>query len=258
MESLSVLNHLGLQASHRLSKSRLSRTDRIQQRLGLEFTSPGLLLEALTHPSYLNENPGAPTNSYQRLEFLGDAILGSITAEELFRRYPDLSEGELTRFRSHLVQEKSLARIASELGLGEYLHVGRGEEASGGRHRDSNLAAALEALIGAVYLDQGADVAKSLVLNLLGDEIARAEESGGAPLDPKSHLQEMVQAKHGHLPCYRVVNTEGPDHKRRFTVEVWLENRVAGVGTAQRKLDAEREAASRAIEAFTTSPTYEE
>ena len=173
----------------------MSRTDRIQQRLGLEFTSPGLLVEALTHPSYLNENPDSPTNSYQRLEFLGDAILGSITAEELFRRYPDLSEGELTRFRSHLVQEKSLARIASELELGEYLHVGRGEEASGGRHRNSNLAAALEALIGAVYLDQGADVAKSLVLNLLGDEIARAEESGGAPLDPKSHLQEMVQAQ---------------------------------------------------------------
>ena len=231
----------------------MSGTDGIQQRLGLEFNSPGLLVEALTHPSYLNENPDAPTNSYQRLEFLGDAILGSITAEELFHRYPDLPEGELTRFRSHLVQERSLAEIASELDLGEYLYVGRGEEASGGRHRSSTLAAALEALIGAVYLDQGADVARALVMDLLGGEIARAEESGGAPLDPKSHLQEMVQAKHGHLPCYRVVNTEGPDHKRIFTVEVWLENRVAGVGTAQRKLDAEREAASMAIEALGAS-----
>ena len=115
-----------------LIRDRLSQTDRIQQRLGLAFNRPSLLVEALTHPSYLNENPGLRAASYQRLEFLGDAILGSVTALELFQRYPELSEGELTRLRSHLVQERSLARIASELDLGDYLDMGRGEEASGG------------------------------------------------------------------------------------------------------------------------------
>lgn len=234
-----------------LIRDRLSQTDRIQQRLGLAFNRPSLLVEALTHPSYLNENPGLRAASYQRLEFLGDAILGSVTALELFQRYPELSEGELTKLRSHLVQERSLARMAAELDLGDYLDMGRGEEASGGRCRDSNLAAALEALIGAVHLDQGADIAKTLILDLVADEIERAEKSG-APQDPKSQLQEMVQAGGGEPPHYRVVNAEGPDHSRTFTVEVLVEGRVLGMGSGKRKLDAERGAASRAIEVFTS------
>jgi len=209
-----------------LIRDRLSQTDRIQQRLGLAFNRPSLLVEALTHPSYLNENPGLRAASYQRLEFLGDAILGLVTALELFQRYPELSEGELTRLRSHLVQERSLARMAAELDLGDYLDMGRGEEASGGRCRDSNLAAALEALIGAVHLDQGADIAKTLILDLVADEIERAEKSG-APQDPKSQLQEIVQSRYQTTPLYELVASEGPDHARRFTIEVIVAGRVS-------------------------------
>ena len=225
------------------------RPKEIQRRLGLRFNSPSLLVEALTHPSFLNENPGSPLASYQRLEFLGDAVLGSIVALELFQRFPDLSEGELTRLRSHLVQGSSLAQIATRLDLGSCLSLGKGEEASGGRHRESNLAAAFEALMGAVFLDQGADAARTLILDLLSEEMEEAQK-GGPPTNPKSQLQEMVQAGGGEPPRYRVVSLGGPDHNKTFAVEVLVDSRVLGVGSGKRKLDAEREAASKAIEAL--------
>ena len=224
--------------------------------LGLSFDSPDLLVEALTHPSYLNENPDAAQASYQRLEFLGDAILGYVIASELFRRFPGQPEGELTRMRSHLVQERTLAAVGESLELGKRLFMGRGEETNGGRRRSSNLAEAVEALIGAVYLDKGPDSARCLILKLLCEEIARVEDRGHAPLDPKSHLQEVVQGLHGPLPRYRVVDESGPDHKRTFTVEVVLENRVAGIGIARRKVDAERMAAENALTSLAdSSPT---
>ena len=225
------------------------RPEEIQRRLGLRFNSPSLLVEALTHPSFLNENPGSPLASYQRLEFLGDAILGSVVALELFQRCPDLSEGELTRLRSHLVQGSSLARVAARLDLGSCLNLGRGEEAGGGRHRESNLAAAFEALVGAVFLDQGADAARAFILEFLSEDMEEAQK-GGPPTDPKSQLQEMVQAGGGEPPQYRVVSLKGPDHSKTFAVEVLVDSRVLGVGSGKRKLNAEREAASKAIEAL--------
>ena len=235
------------------SGSGLSELEWAASELGLSFDSPSLLVEALTHPSFLNENPEAGRTSYQRLEFLGDAVLGYVTASELFRRFPDLHEGELTKLRAHLVQERTLAAAGEFLNLGERLFMGRGEEAIGGRRRSSNLAAALEALIGAAYLDQGPSAARNLILRLLASEIEKVEDRGGAPLDPKSHLQEVVQARHEPLPQYRVVDARGPDHRRTFTVEVLLENRVAGVGVARRKVDAERMAAAKALESLSAS-----
>ncbi len=223
-------------------------------RLGLSFDSPNLLIEALTHPSFLNETPDASRASYQRLEFLGDAVLGYVAASELYQRFPTLDEGELTKLRAHLVQERTLAAAAEELDLGNLLHMGRGEEANGGRERSSNLAAAVEAIIGAAYLDQGPEAARSLILNLLSPEIKLIKRMGHAPLDPKSHLQEVVQARHDSLPQYRVVDERGPDHRRTFIVEVLLDNRIAGVGVASRKVDAERKAAAKALK---TLPTLE-
>ena len=230
----------------------MSEIEWAADKLGLSFGSPALLIEALTHPSFLNENPDEPRASYQRLEFLGDAVLGYVTAAELFRRFPTLDEGELTKLRAHLVQERTLAATAETLDLGNRLFMGRGEEAIGGRQRSSNLAAAVEALIGAAYLDKGPEAARNLILKLLSPEIELAEEMGHAPLDPKSHLQEVVQARHEPLPQYRVVDEHGPDHRRTFIVEVLLEDRVAGVGVARRKVDAERKAAQKALRTLST------
>ncbi len=232
--------------------SNLSEIEWAAERLGLSFDSPALLVEALTHPSFLNENPDASRTSYQRLEFLGDAVLGYVTASELFCRFAALPEGELTKLRAHLVQERSIASIGESLELGAQLSMGRGEEANGGRHRSSNLAAAVEALIGATYLDKGPHTARSLILKLLAPEFQQVEQRGHAPLDPKSHLQEVIQARHEPLPQYRVVDEYGPDHQRTFTVEVLLEDRVAGVGVAGRKVDAERKAAEEALLSLAT------
>ena len=231
----------------------MSEAEWAVERLGLSFDSPALLVEALTHPSFLNEYPETGRASYQRLEFLGDAVLGYVTASELFRRFPTLHEGELTKLRAHLVQERTIAAVGESIHLGDQLFMGRGEEAIGGRRRSSNLAAGVEALIGATYLDQGPDAAKDLILKLLSHEIERAEQRGHAPLDPKSHLQEVVQARHEPLPQYRVVDQRGPDHRRTFTVEVLLEDRVAGVGVARRKVDAERKAAEEALTSLAAS-----
>jgi ribonuclease-3 len=231
----------------------LSQAQWAAEKLGLSFDSPTLLVEALTHPSFLNENPETARASYQRLEFLGDAVLGYVAASELFRRFPALPEGELTKLRAHLVQERSLAAVGEALDLGDQLYMGRGEEANGGRHRSSNLAASVEALIGAAYLDQGQYAVKLLILKLLAPEIERVERQGHAPMDPKSRLQEVVQARNEPLPHYRVVDEHGPDHQRTFTVEVLLEDHVAGVGVARRKVDAERKAAAKALRSLKKS-----
>ena len=221
--------------------------EEIQRRLELRFNSPTLLTEAFTHPSFSNENEDSKHVAYQRLEFLGDAVLGSVIALELFERCPHLGEGELTKLRSHIVQGSSLANIALRLDLGHYLNLGKGEDAGGGRHRESNLAAVLEALIGAVFLDQGPDVVKAFILRLFSEEIVNAQQNG-PPTDPKSKLQELIQARGGEPPKYSVVRLTGPDHNRTFGVEVLVGNCVLGSGTGKKKLEAEMEAASKAID----------
>lgn len=175
--------------------------EELEARLGLAFRDRRLLEQALVHPSYLNENPGFPLGSNERLEFLGDAVIGLVVGLELFQRQPHLSEGELTKLRSYLVRGETLARVAGGLKLGLYLALGRGEEATGGRRRRSNLAAALEALVGAIFLDQGYEVARGFVLRAMDGEIAEVLREG-VPQDAKSRLQEVLQRMGNPPPHY--------------------------------------------------------
>jgi len=167
----------------------------------------------------LNENPDFRLGSNERLEFLGDALLSLVIAEFLFREFGDLSEGELTKLRSDLVRQDSLARLASSLGLGQYLYLGQGEEKGGGRKRSRNMACTLEALIGAAFVDQGFDVTRDLILRLFASSISDLRERGQAS-DCKSRLQELIQAESQERPVYRLVEAVGPDHDKTFWVEV--------------------------------------
>ena len=222
-------------------------TERLASALGWHFRDQGLLNRALVHRSFLNEQGGSPLDSYERLEFLGDAVLELVVSTELYHRLPQLSEGELTKIRSGLVCRESLAQAARRLDLGDYLLLGKGEETSGGRQRDSILAAAFEAVAAAVYLDQGYDTARAFIVDALADDLEQTYQQGTAPENPKSSLQEHMQGQSKPAPRYQVVSTEGPDHSPVFTVEVLIEDQVIGTGKGGKKADAERAAALDAL-----------
>jgi len=224
----------------------------MQEHLGFRFSDPALLRDALTHTSYVNENPEQGATDNERLEFLGDAVLDFLVAEELYRRYPAAREGELTAMRAALVQTHTLARVSSRLHLSHHLFLGRGEEASGGRERPANLCAALEAVIGATYLDHGLGEARQLVHRLLGDALASLGETK-AMRDPKSLLQEQVQARSHLTPVYRTVSESGPDHAKQFVVEVLVGDQVLGCGRGSNKQAAEQAAARAALESPTVA-----
>ena len=220
----------------------------LELKIRLRFKNRRLLEQALAHPSYLNEiqdDPGTG-DSYERLEFLGDSALGLAITLELYKRYPDLAEGELTKLRSSLVRRMTLARVARRLELGQHLNLGKGEESTGGRDRDSNLADAFEALVGAVFLDNGFDITTKFILEIMREEVESLLEDG-IPEDPKSRLQELIQRTGGPSPSYRVVKAGGPDHHKSFSVEVVMDDRVMGTGHGRRKLDAEKQAAKEAL-----------
>ena len=221
--------------------------DSLQKSLKVRFEKPLLLEQALVHSSYLNEYPGAALASNERLEFLGDAILGLIVAERLYQEFPDMAEGEMTRIRSVLVRRETLAHIAAGLKIGDYLCLGKGEEAGGGRRKPANLSAALEAVIAAVFLDRGLDATSEVVLGWLEGELQEVVGRGKG-VDYKSCLQELVQSKYHTSPAYRTVQTTGPDHDRLFTVEVWHGDRVLGRGSGKSRKLAETEAARQALE----------
>jgi ribonuclease-3 len=215
-------------------------------KLGLEFQDLSLLETALTHSSYLNENPTFSFESNERMEFLGDAVIGMIVARELYEHCPDISEGELTQRRSHVVRSASLARAAQDLDLGRCLRMGRGEEAAGGRERRSNLEAALEALVGAVFLDGGYEAARALVLRILRERINEVVRQG-IPRDVKGRLQELTQARGHGQPRYTLLEASGPDHAPTFTVAVEVNGEVYGRGTGNSKGKAEQAAAREAL-----------
>jgi len=215
--------------------------------LGVSFNDPPLLEQALLHRSYVNENPALARTSNERLEFLGDAVLGLVVAEKLFQDFPDLSEGEMTRLRAAVVCREALGRIARNLGLGSYLYLGRGEEASGGRRKAGNLSRVLEAVIGAISLDQGMAVAGDFIRRVFGEELEKAYRRGAA-VDYKSQLQELIQARGRSLPAYCVVEASGPQHQQHFTVEVREGEVVLGSGSGRSKKEAETEAARSALE----------
>lgn len=218
----------------------------LEQRLGVTFKDRSLLEHALIHSSYVNENPQLAAESNERLEFLGDAVLGLIVADELYLLYPDWDEGKLTELRAHLVRRDTLADVARRLQLGEALQLGRGEEAGGGPARPTNLAHAYEAVIGAVFLDRGFAVASRFVRRSLEEEFSLLDGKA-FPIDPKSRLQEISQSRYQSAPQYRLVKTEGPDHDRRFTVEVVIDDTKLGLGSGASKQQAEKAAATKAL-----------
>jgi ribonuclease-3 len=225
----------------------LSDLKNLQQRLGITFKDEFLLQQALIHSSYINENPGFPIADNERLEFLGDALLSFIVADELYFKFPDSSEGELTELRASIIRQETLAEIAAELELGDNLLLGRGEEITGGRRKPTNLADAFEALIGAIYIDQGPDTVRNFVLPKFSTKLVEgnAAETGR---NYKALLQELTQAKYKKLPTYRITEASGPDHDKRFVVEVKLGNRMLGAGSGKTKRAAEKEAARSAWE----------
>jgi ribonuclease-3 len=221
--------------------------DDCQKNLGISFRQESLLEQAFAHLSYLNENPGFARPSNERLEFLGDAILNFIVAEKLYEEFPKLPEGELTEIRASLVCRDTLAELASSLKLGDCLLLGRGEEANGGRMKASNLANAMEALIGALYLDQGLARARRFILRQLKPELKKIKAGKKTP-NYKALVQEFIQGQRRPTPVYRLVEATGPDHSKQFTVEILVEGEALGRGTGKSKKTAESQAARVAWE----------
>ena len=220
----------------------LRAASELEKKLGYKFREVNWLVTALTHRSYSNER-GAGAH-YERLEFLGDAVLGLIAAEWLFQKYPDRPEGELSRIKSHLVSARTLGHEAEALGLGEQLRIGVGEERSGGRRKASLLTDSLEAVFGALYLDGGLRAARNWIEPMLERALQGADQEFG---DAKTALQEQLQAKALPLPEYRLAAEEGPDHQKVFTVECWIDGALAGTGVGETKKLAEQRAAALAL-----------
>ncbi|MEX0658672.1 MAG: ribonuclease III [Egibacteraceae bacterium] len=214
----------------------------LEDQLAVVFTDPSLLEQALTHRSFAFEEGGLPT--YERLEFLGDAVLGLVVAHRVYRLLPDAPEGRLAKIRSSAVNTRALAGIARDLDLGSHVRLGHGEEQSGGRDKDSILADTIESLIGAVYLEGGMEAATSLVDRLFADLLDHLVAWQGS-LDFKTSLQELTASELSALPVYRLAE-EGPDHAKRFTAEVEIEGAVLGRGRGRSKKEAEQGAAEEA------------
>lgn len=229
-----------------IDKSSATRLNRLEQQLGLRFHDPNLLQEAMTHRSYINEHDDPDIRDSERLEYLGDAVLGFLTADLLFRRFPDAPEGVLTPLRSALVRERSLAALANLCNLGDALRLGRGEEANGGRTKASTLCDAFEALVGALYIDQGLDRARDFVMPLLERQLTTvlAEQ---LDKDARSLLQEWSQSTYNQTPQYRTISETGPDHEKTFTVEVYVGEQLLGTGQGRGKQAAAMAAARNAL-----------
>lgn len=221
----------------------MSRLHELEEKLGYQFQNPDLLRQALTHSSYANEHHLKKHSDNERLEFLGDAVLELTSSEFLYNKYPDHAEGSLTKLRASLVCEPTLAFCTRALDLGSYLYLGKGEDHTGGRNRKSILSDALEAVIGAIYLDGGFANAKEFVLKFILTDIEHKQLF----YDSKTILQEVVQAKGSHSLQYEVIREEGPDHDKHFMVEVRMDEETVGTGEGHTKKAAEQEAAYQAL-----------
>jgi ribonuclease-3 len=219
----------------------------LQKVLNIRFRNPSLLQQALIHSSYANENPNTAPFSNERLEFLGDAVLGMIISEKLYELLPGSTEGELTRLRSTLVCRNTLYRIAKTIGLDQFLYLGKGEKASGGYDKSTNLAGALEAVIGAIFLDNGYRAATDFIIHIFDTDLKEsAKKTVG--IDYKSQLQQLMQSRQHETPVYHITQTSGSSHKPVFTVEVCAGNVMLGRGYGTSKKIAEVEAARSALE----------
>ena len=219
----------------------------LETAIGYRFRNISLLQNALTHSSYANERWHNSLLSNERLEFLGDSVLGMLVADYLYRSFPDRPEGELTRMRADMVCEHTLATAANRIGLGEHLQLGHGEEQGGGRNRESILADAMESVIAACFLDGGLDAALKIVRTFILVEVPVKKLHNA---DYKTALQELVQQKKNQVLSYAMVGQSGPDHDKKFDVEVSLNGRVVGMGSGSSKKRAEQMAAKAAIEAL--------
>lgn len=220
--------------------------EELQEKLGYRFNDRALLLTALSHSSYANENKNAGLMSNERLEFLGDSVLGQVVSSHLYLSYPKMPEGNMTRLRAELVCEQSLFTVAKTLDLGKHIRLGKGEEHTGGRERESILADAVEAIIAAMYLDGGLAVAKRLI-----DEHILSKLNGmeiHSISDYKTALQEYVQRRSGQTLSYELLSESGPDHKKSFTMQVFLNGRPLGTGVGHTKKEAEQNAAKNGLE----------
>jgi len=220
----------------------------LENKIQYNFSDLSLLLQALTHSSYANEMRMQKENNNERLEFLGDAVLELVTSEYVYKEYKDESEGDLTKLRASIVCEQTLSACARNLNLGKYLLLGKGEDITGGRDRDSILSDALEALIGAVYLDGGFTNAKELIHKFILDDLKNKKLF----FDSKTILQEIVQNEnHNQKIHYRLISEDGPDHNKTFTIAVCIGNEEIGCGVGRTKKAAEQEAAFQAIQKLT-------
>ena len=218
--------------------------------LDLEFDDVSLLEQALVHGSFVAEFPGVFDESNQRLEFLGDAVLGLIVAQELVTRFPDWPEGRLTQVRASLVDGQSLAKIAARLGLGDWLVMGRGEIERGGSERPSNLADAFEALVGALFLDQGYDASRDFAIRVMAADLDAAGESDTAPRHPKSLLHEAAMERGYGPPVYKTIDMDGPSHDPTFTIQAIVNGSPLGTGQGHSKKTAGAQAALAALSAL--------
>ncbi len=224
----------------------------LEAKLGIKFQDRDLLLNAFVHRSYLNEKSDFNLPSNERLEFLGDAVLQLVVSDHLYKTFPGEPEGELTNYRASIVNAKTLAVVSGELGLGNFLLLSRGEEASGGRERPYLLANTFESLLGVIYLDQGLETARKFIHEYLIPYLKPIIEQE-LYKDYKSKLQELSQEKLSLTPSYRVLKEEGPDHAKSFTIAVYLGDREAGIGMGNSKQVAEQEAAKKALDAGVVS-----
>ncbi len=221
----------------------------LENSIGYFFEREALPLEALTHRTFSHEHPSEARYFNERLEFLGDSVLGMVISEELFKRFPSWNEGKLSKLKAAVVQDKRLALIAGKVNLGAHVKLGKGEELTGGRSKPSLLADAFEALIAAVYLDGGLESARAVILRLFDAEIDDVVKQGGL-CDPKTNLQELAHRMFGEQPEYRLVGQSGPDHKKVFHVELILAGQILGDGSGSSKKVAEQEAAKNALESL--------
>ncbi len=225
----------------------MENLEKLQKRLGINFNQPQLLAQALVHRSYLNEATGKGLESNERLEFLGDAVLSFVVSLWLYQKFPDYKEGELTNLRSNLVRTSTLAKIANQLKIGQNLLMSRGEKRAGGEKNLSLLANALEAVIGAIFLDQGMAKAENFIKNQLEPFLSKILSKGEFK-DSKSLLQEKIQEKIKETPVYKILKEKGPDHAKIFTVGVYSQKKLLAQATGKSKQEAEEKAARAALE----------
>jgi len=234
---------------HKNIKALLSNIDKLQETIGYNFNKIENLLLALTHSSFANENRSEGLESNERLEFLGDSVLSLVISENIFKNYENLSEGEMTKTRANIVCETSLMKCSQNIGLGDYLLLGKGEELSGGRKRASILSDAFEALIGAIYIDGGFESAKTFIIKNM-ESLINASAIGAISHDYKTQLQEIVQKNGEHVVSYKILDEKGPDHNKTFVSQVSINNMVAGTGKGKSKKEAEQNAAKAALQNY--------